>query len=120
MNEEIRILRESAADSRRGKGSRGIDDMRFFQDFFERVDVKRTFADLKRVTNGDAALWTSEDGVEQIKQLMSSSSLAEAYKAKKKVEQDLMDQQRKVVELEEAIEKLEFRRKHNLQEPFVG
>lgn len=118
MKEEIRVLREAAVGSRSGGTSRGVDDMRYFQDYLERADVKRTFADLKRITNGDASIWTSEQGVEKIKQQVSSHTLAAAYKEKKKAEQTMKEQQRKIAQLEEAIEQLEFRRKHDLQEPF--
>ena len=120
IKDELRILREAAVETQSGSVARGIDDMRYFQDMFERVDVKRSFADLKRVTNGEDSLWTSNDGVEKIKQLASAHSLAEAYKVQKKTEQKLLEQQRKIVELEEAMEQLEFRRKHNLQEPFAS
>lgn len=113
IGDSVRVLREAAA----GK-SRGLDDMRYFQDFFDRVDVKRTFADLKRLSNGDSSIWTSEAGVEKIEQLASSHSLAEAYKAKQKAEETVMKQQRKIAELEEAMEQLQFRRKHNIQETF--
>jgi len=119
ISAEIRVLREAAGDSRSVSGTRGVDDMRYFQDYFERIDVKRTLANLNRVSNGDSSLWTSVDGVEKIKKLASAHSLAEAYKAKKNTEQKMMEQQRKIAELEEAMEQLEFRRKHNLQEPFT-
>lgn len=118
IQDEIRILREAAVDPSSGSSSRGIDDMRFFQDYFERIDVKNAFADLKRVVNGDSSLWTTDNGVAKIKELASSHSLAKAHKTKQSVEQRLMEQQRKIAELEEAMEQLEFRRKHNLQEPF--
>jgi molecular chaperone DnaK (HSP70) len=111
------MLREATADS---SGTRGIDDMRFFQDYFERVDVKRTFAELKRVVNADSYIWTTSDGVDKIKDRASSHSLSEAYKAKQRVEEQLQGQQRKIAELEEALEQLEFRRKHNLQEPLTS
>ena len=117
VKDEVRILREATADS---SGTRGIDDMRFFQDYFERVDVKRTFADLTRVVNGDSSIWTSSGGVEKIKERASSHSLSEAYKAKQRADQQLESQQHKIAELEEALEQLEFRRKHNLQEPLTS
>lgn len=108
---ELRILREAIV------GNRGVDDMHYFQDYFERVDVKRTFADLKRVTNGDASLWTTNEGVVKIKEVASLHSLSDTYKEQKKVEQAMLKQQRKIAELQKTIEQLEFRRKHNLQEP---
>jgi ankyrin repeat protein len=117
VKDEVRMLREATADS---SGTRGIDDMRFFQDYFERVDVKRTFAELKRVVNADSYIWTTSDGVDKIKDRASSHSLSEAYKAKQRVEEQLQGQQRKIAELEEALEQLEFRRKHNLQEPLTS
>lgn len=116
IKEEVRILREATSDLYHGIGSRSIDGLRFFQAYFERVDVKRSYAHLERVTNGEASIWTSAHGVEQMEQLAKSHGLAEAYEAKRSTDQKLLEQERKIAELEEALEELKFRRAHNLQE----
>jgi hypothetical protein len=51
-----------------------------------------------------------------MEQLEKSHVLAEAYEAKRSTEQKLLDQERKIAELEEALEYLKFRRKHNLED----
>jgi hypothetical protein len=116
IKEEVRVLREATANLYPSIGSRSIDDLRFFQAYFERVDVKRYFAHLERVTNGEASIWTNASGVEQMEQLAKSHGLVEAYEAKRSTEQKLLEQERKIAELEEALEELKFRKKHNLQD----
>ena len=120
MKQNCRILREAVSNMYSRNAVRSVDDLRFFQDYIERVDVNRTFANLKRVTNGEASIWTSDEGVAELEEIAKSYGLVDAYKAKTKTEEKLMEQERKIAELEKALEELEFRKTHNLQYPIAS
>lgn len=116
MKEGLRILRDAIADLYPGRGSREVDDMRYFEAYFDRVDAKRTYANLQRVSNAGASIWTSPRGVDELKEFARSHDQAAAYKAKVETDQKLLDQACKIAELEEALESLKFKREHNLQD----
>jgi len=111
MLNETRILLDAInSDSRGGTSSLG-----YIETLFRPLDPKRNFGGLKRVTNGEASLWTSDDGLKKIQEeVVNASSFSEAYSAKVALDQKLQEKDSQIAKLEKQIEEMEFRRKMNL------
>ena len=61
-----------------------VEELITLQNFLEHVDTNRSFAGLKRVTDKEAALWTTEEGVTVIKKEGDIHSLLAHYQDKSK------------------------------------
>lgn len=115
---EANVLREAIVDMDSGAGSRAVDDVLFFRSLFQNSDPKRTFADMKWVTNnGEGSLWTSDDGVKKIEAMSEQHSVTKAFRLKAISDAKIAEQERRIVELKKRIEELEFRKEHNLENP---
>jgi len=111
---EVKLLRGAISDLYGNKRVNPLDDIHFLQEYLQTFDPLNTYANLKRVTSGESSLWTSDKGLEKINDLASASSIEKARKDQADQKAALMWQQKRIVELENALENLEFRRDHEL------
>lgn len=114
MESEVKLLRAASVELFASKGTSGMDDMRFHQTYLELLDKKNTYADLKRVTNGEAAIWTTDVGVEKIEKMADSTHFKDACEKDDAMRRKMKHQEDKIKQLEKKVESLEFRLKHNL------
>lgn len=112
MNQQLCMLQASIADLLDLGRSQTIDNLKFVQNFLEVRDPGNSYANLKKITNGEAAIWTVDD--EPIVELCKKHDIQRAYKLHKKQEETIAEQNRRIEELEKALESAEFKRKHNL------
>jgi hypothetical protein len=117
MKTELRILRSALAELYGSKISSVVDDLRFLQTYLHQFDPHHSYALLQRVTNAESCLWTSEVGVEKINELASSSTIVKAHEKQKALESKVSGQEERINALEEELETLKFRLKHNLTTP---
>mmetsp|Transcript_7045 Transcript_7045/g.11143 ORF Transcript_7045/g.11143 Transcript_7045/m.11143 type:complete len:1851 (-) Transcript_7045:356-5908(-) len=115
MSQQFCMLRESIAglhDLHSNHSNQTIDDLKFLQNYLEQSDPRNSYANLKKITNGEAAMWTVND--EPIVELCKEHDIHSAYKLHKKQQEMIEQQNKRIAELEKALENAEFKRKHNL------
>ena len=95
------------------------DSFEFMQNYISEVDPRRIYANLQRVSSGEASVWTGSEGVREIQEAARGFGFREAIDTKMKTDQKLMNQQSRIEELEAEIEKLRFRKDLALEVPEV-
>ena len=95
------------------------DSFEFMQNYIAEVDPRRIYANLQRVSSGEASVWTGSEGVREIQEAARGFGFKEAIDTKMKTDAKLMSQQSRIEELEAEIEKLRFRKDLALEVPDV-
>lgn len=113
---EVQVLYDAINDihSIKKKSSNSVDELRHMERYFQGFDIKKTFAGLKRVTDGESCFWTTDEGVKELEEIASKSGFREAFQKQKANEKLLKDQQDEIEALKKRIEELEFRKNLNL------
>lgn len=115
MEREVKMLRSSLAELYDNKSKdQHLGELRYLQSYLEKCDPKNSYANLKKVTNGDAALWTTR--VDEIQEVVRGYTIHSVYEAQKKQERTIAEQALRIQELEKALETAEFKRKHNIMD----
>jgi hypothetical protein len=112
MTQEVKLLRRAIADLY--GSSRGNDDLQFLQGYLQTFDPLNTYSNLKRVSNGESSMWTSQQGMDKIDHLAKESSIEKARLDQAAQRHALIMQEQRIMELEKALENLEFRNAHQL------
>lgn len=113
MDRQLAMLHSSLTELYDSKSKDNhLADLKFLQSYLETCDPKNTYANLKKVTNGDAALWTTR--VAEIQDIVQDHDIHSAYEAQKKQERTISEQASRIQELEKALENAEFKRKYQI------
>jgi len=112
MSQQVCMLQSTIAGSLDPNQRQNLDDLRFLQNYLELCDVKNSYAQLKKVTNGEAGMWTVND--EPIVKLCEDNNIFQAYELYQKQQQKIEEQGETIKRLEKALDNAEFKRQHNL------
>ena len=116
--DDIKILCDALSDLESSKTSSIIgDDFDFMQKYIAQIDPRRVYAKLRRVSSGEASVWTGKEGVEEIQEAAKGFGFKEAIEGKLKTDQKMKEQESRIKELEAELEKLKFRSTLSLQVP---
>jgi serine/threonine protein kinase len=113
LEQQVAMLRVSLAELYSlDKNNQALDDVKFLQNYLQKRDTKNSYAKMKRVTNGEAAMWTAS--VESIEKVCKDHDIYQEYDKQKEMQAKLEKQELRIKELETALEMAEFKRKHNI------
>ncbi|CAB9497173.1 Ankyrin Repeat [Seminavis robusta] len=93
------------------------DDFDFMHKFLGEIDTRRVYANLQRVSCGEASVWTGAEGVREIQEATRSYGFKEAIENKNEMDQKMAAQEARIKELEAELEKLKFRSELQLVVP---
>jgi len=114
--EDVRVLCDALSLS----SNFSLDDnFEYMQKYIADVDPRRMYANLSRVSSGEASVWTGSDGVREIQEAARGFGFKEAIEAKMLTDEKLKAQQKRIDELEAELERLKFHKDLSLAVPDV-
>ena len=81
------------------------DDFEFMQKFILEVDIQRRFAKLQRVSSGEASVWTSSTGVEDIRDAARKFGFREAVDLKQQTDLKLKEQASEIKKIKTQLKR---------------
>jgi len=112
MMQQIHMLESSIEESLDLNHKQHLDYLKYLQNYLDLCDIKNSYAQLKKVTNGEAGMWTVND--EPIVKLSEKNNIFQAYEVYQKQQQKIDEQEKMIKRLEKALDNAEFKRQHNL------
>mmetsp|Transcript_33834 Transcript_33834/g.50167 ORF Transcript_33834/g.50167 Transcript_33834/m.50167 type:complete len:1099 (-) Transcript_33834:86-3382(-) len=113
MRAQLSTLRHAIAESMGCKVSSARDELRFLESYLHQFDPTHSYAKLQRATtNADSCLWTR--CMDEIHAEAATMSLTKAYAVHKAKDGMIEAQAAHIKELERQVERLQFRKDHNL------
>jgi hypothetical protein len=85
MVDELKLLEDTLTDLFSSRHRIGDDDVSYMHDFCSQMDPKRRMGGLCRVSAGDACLWTTDDGANEIGVLTEAFTLKDALRQQRQV-----------------------------------
>ena len=110
-------MKDSISSMSSSKPGTIADDLSMIRKLLLKFDVKRNFADMRRVECAGASLWTTQEGADDIHESSQSYGFKEALEIQSTLEAELKNQEEQIAMLREQVERLSFRKELNLHVP---